>query len=178
MAEQLAGKVIVIFFVSLSDGNTGGVWGDYIRIHKDLYNDLKPENNQEIVFVGVNDYDPRFKRSIPGPLEFFEYLFSRMPWTAIPFSDIVTRERLQRTFGISENLYVPESFVVDSKGMVLFHGTFNVFGIYGTQGYPFSKEKIELLHSEDGAAVKKPSLKALLGSSIRDYVISNTGDKV
>ncbi|KAK1389955.1 hypothetical protein POM88_018133 [Heracleum sosnowskyi] len=36
MAEQLAGKVVVLFFVSLSDGSTGGFWGDYIRIHKDL----------------------------------------------------------------------------------------------------------------------------------------------
>lgn len=178
MAEQLAGKIVVLFFVSLCNGNTGGVWGDYIRIHKDLYNDLKPENNYEIVFVGVNDYDPRFKRDIPEPHEYFEHLFSRMPWTAIPFSDVATRKRLQRTFGISENLYVPESFVVDSEGLVLFHGTFNVFGIYGTQGYPFSKEKIELLCSEDDAAVKQPSLKTLLGSSIRDYVISNTGDKV
>lgn len=178
MAEQLAGKVIVLFFVSLSHGNTGGVWGDYIRIHKDLYNDLKPENNYEIVFVGVNDYDPRFKRDIPEPHVYFEYLFSRMPWTAIPFSDIATRKRLQRTFGICKNLYTPKSFVVDSKGMVLFDGTFNVFGIYGTEGYPFSKEKIELLCSEDDVATKQPSLKTLLGSSIRDYVISNTGDKV
>ncbi|KAK1354987.1 hypothetical protein POM88_048243 [Heracleum sosnowskyi] len=49
---------------------------------------------------------------------------------------------------------------------------------YGTQGYPFTDERIRFLKSEDDAAVKQPSLELLLGSPERNYLISNKGDRV
>lgn len=50
--------------------------------------------------------------------------------------------------------------------------------MYGSPGYPFSDERLAFLDSEYKAVAKQPSLKTLLVSAERDYVISNRGEKV
>lgn len=113
------------------------------------------------------------------PHEVFDSIFSRVPWTAIPFSDLASRKRIARRFGISEIGFVySTSVLLDAKGMVLKCIDCWVFGEYGTLGYPFTDERIKFLDSEDDAAINQPSLESLLGSPERDYLITNNGDKV
>lgn len=94
------------------------------------------------------------------PLEVFESIFSRVPWTAIPFSDLASRKRIARRFGISEiGFNYTTSVLLSANGVVLKCNECWLFGEYGTLGYPFTDEKIKFLKSEDDAAIKQPSLE-------------------
>ncbi|KAK1354709.1 hypothetical protein POM88_047965 [Heracleum sosnowskyi] len=50
--------------------------------------------------------------------------------------------------------------------------------VYLDLSYPFTDERLRYLDSEDDEAAKQLSLETLLGSPLRDYVISNKGDRV
>lgn len=155
----------------------------------DIYNDLLPNNDFEVIFVAVDDFcTGSFLVSQRDLQKKFESIFSKMPWTAIPFSDITSRKHIARKLGVPEGKYfcgrqggkllATSSVILDSKGMVLKHNGCYLFGEYGTPGYPFTNERIEFLDSEDDAVARQPSLESLLGSPERDYVISNKGERV
>lgn len=58
----------------------------------DIYNNLLPKNEFEVIVVAVEEpYPGKLLDLRRGPQENFEFMFSRMPWTAIPFSDITSR---------------------------------------------------------------------------------------
>ncbi|XP_017246060.1 probable nucleoredoxin 1 isoform X2 [Daucus carota subsp. sativus] len=181
-AEQLAGKVIGIYFLPLRflydrDGN------EHSKALMGTYNDLKSKNCFEVVLVVVDEEDVTnepgkisFNPSLEGKLQ---DIFSRTPsWLAIPFSDITSRQRLKRKFGFFGELYYPKVVLIDSAGMVLDTSPEKLFQTYGYEAYPFSDERISFLKIGDKTAFSQPSLKSLLGSSERDFVISNKGYKV
>ncbi|KAL6583613.1 hypothetical protein OROMI_002902 [Orobanche minor] len=176
-SEQLTGKVVVIYFASVLSMNQ-----NHIKSLMQVYSDLWPINGFEVVFVDVNDDSlsgviwPAF--SYRERKKHYEDILSSMPWTAIPLSDITSRKQLKQRFGLPEVLYVNYSFVIDSTGKLLQHGDLSVFHRYGAPGYPFSDERINYLKSEDDRVARQPSLKELLASPQRDYLISNKGDKV
>ncbi|KAL1821881.1 hypothetical protein ACET3Z_016750 [Daucus carota] len=182
-AEELKGKVVILYFVPLSGHsipyNNKDVFSSEL---KDVYNDLLPLNNNfEVVLVVMDDH---CEGQIPvssttDPQEEFEDLFSSMPWTAVPFSDAGSRKRIEKRLFKREECAPPVMFVIDSTGMVL--QTCRVWHIlqdFGALGFPFSDERINFLLAEDDAAAKNPSLDTLLASPQRSYVISNKGDKV
>ncbi|KAL6499872.1 hypothetical protein OROGR_027782 [Orobanche gracilis] len=108
-------------------------------------------------------------------------MFSLMPWTAVPFFDSETRELLANCFVASEHggYHIPSSFVISNTGVVLQHDARPIFRIFGADAYPFSDERIERLILEDDLFRElRLSLKALLASPERDYVINNKGHKV
>ena len=147
----------------------------------DIYYDLLPNNDFEVILVAVNNLRATYSGSHiqTDPRKNFEEIFSQMPWTAIPFSDIASRKRIARRFSISEcDFYYTVSFLLDSKGIVLTCNACPYFTRYGTQGYPFTEERIRDLESGDDRAAKQPSLETLLGSPVRDYVISNKEERV
>ncbi|XP_074365761.1 putative nucleoredoxin 1 isoform X2 [Apium graveolens] len=182
-AEKLEGKVIVIYFLPLYvDCPEQSEY--YTSFLEDIYYDLLPYNNFEVVLVANHYRHVGYKRHIIGqpshvrdPQKLFENLFSRMPWTAIPYTDEVTRKKLKRLFVHKEHPPTT-NFVVDSTGMVLQCDDWIFFDDFGTSGYPFTDERLEVIRAEDEAAAKHPSLKTLLATPERDYVISNKGDKV
>ncbi|KAK1358868.1 hypothetical protein POM88_043342 [Heracleum sosnowskyi] len=49
---------------------------------------------------------------------------------------------------------------------------------YGSEAYPFDEERIAILKAKDKMAFSQHSLKELLGSSQRDFVISNKGEEI
>ncbi|KAL8094135.1 putative nucleoredoxin 1 isoform X2 [Apium graveolens] len=177
-AEQLAGKAILLYFVPVFEPSTMEM--EWTTSLVDIYYDLLPNNDFEVIFVAVNNfcaYSPLYHQS--DPQKKFEEIFSRLPWTAIPFSDIVSRKRIAKRFSISEQkFYGGVSYLLDSKGIVLTCNACPYFRIYGTLGYPFTDERIRYLESEDDEAAKQPSLETLLGSPIRDYLISNKEERV
>ncbi|KAL6550438.1 hypothetical protein OROMI_020926 [Orobanche minor] len=107
---------------------------------------------------------------------------SQMPWPAIPLSDVKSRQRLERIFGISssfEEIYLPPSFTIDPRGVVLQCHSTPLFIKYGAASYPFTNERIEFLDSEDNALQMQPvSIQNLLASPQRDYLIDNDGEEV
>lgn len=171
--------VVVIYFDSVLDMDMG-----FLGHLMDTYSKLQHKSGFEVVFVNVDDAVDSFSGEISrtpsqgGPEQQSEEVFSLMPWTAIPLSDITTRNCLKRRFGVPEKLYIGTPVVVDSTGLVLQSHAYTIFRNYGAQGYPFTDERLDFLESEDDAAARQPSLKALLASPERDYLISNKGDKV
>ncbi|KAL8133797.1 putative nucleoredoxin 1 [Apium graveolens] len=165
-AGELADKVIALYFVPLL---ADSVLEKMATTHLvETYNYLRPHNVFEVVLVAYETDCCRL-----NPEELFEAIFFRMPWPAIPFSDITSRERLSRRYDTSL-----DSFVFDSTGMLLQSYCLSIFNYYGGQGYPFSNGRIEFLKAQDYAIAEQPSLKMLLASPGRDYVITNKGDKV
>lgn len=180
-AEQLAGKVIVIYFVPLF-----GCPHNLIRcmaLLTEMHRDCNINNTFEVVFVTLHGgcvHCATSKRNKACHLkkpECFQDILSRMPWTTIPVSDIASRKCLQRSFGVPDMTPLPAIFVIDSNGRVL-QDDWLVIEDYGALGYPYSDERIRFLKGEDEAVAKQPSLKAVLASPQRDYVISNQGEKV
>lgn len=170
-AAQLVGKVIVLYFLP--------VHHDYVYSRMsisyliDTYTYLMPDNVFEVVLVAYGSAeDLCYNQSN------FEAIFSHMPWTAIPFPDITSRERLARRFGIDRLRCCSTSIVIDSSGMVLQNNSCKIFEKYGGLCYPFSDERIKIVKAQDDATAEKPSLEALLGSPKHDYVITKKGDKV
>ncbi|KAL8123450.1 hypothetical protein AgCh_011426 [Apium graveolens] len=170
-ASQLAGKVLVLYFLPLHHDYV------YSRISIsyliDTYTYLLPDNVFEVVLVAYGTAeDLHYNQSN------FESIFYHMPWTAIPFPDITSRERIVRRFGIDRLRCCSTSVIIDSSGMVMQNNSCQLFKKYGGLGYPFSDERIEFLKAQDDATAEKPSLEVLLGSPKNDYVITNKGDKV
>ncbi|KAL6579412.1 hypothetical protein OROMI_009628 [Orobanche minor] len=183
--KQLAGKIIVLHFMSLVNGYNN--WNLNTRDLMDIYNKLEPKCGFEVVFVAVRDGIPcrdtgeSTTLTYSTPHERFVERFSTMPWTAIPFSDLKSRKRLERIFCNSIYNDVdrwPISYVIDSRGVVLESDAASLFSRYGAAGYPFTKKRLECLNYEDDVARMSGSLKTLLTSPERDYVITNKREQV
>ncbi|XP_063937347.1 probable nucleoredoxin 1 isoform X3 [Daucus carota subsp. sativus] len=170
MREQLEPKVVVLHFEYLTpDYNT--TWLSTAHL-TDIYNELLSDVDRpfEVVFIAVGD----------GKEDEFRDMFCSMPWTAVPFSDSVARKQLAKKFIASESrgFDAPASIVISNTGVIMQHNAISLFQAYGAAGYPFSKQKIEHLISQDDRARYYPSLTALLASPQRDYLINNKGHKV
>nr|GMD63210.1 probable nucleoredoxin 1 [Ipomoea batatas] len=84
--------------------------------------------------------------------ESFKEYFGKMPWTAVPFSDTATRKKLDDLFNVRG---IPHLVILDESG----------------------KRVKEIKDAED-AAKREQSLKTVLVSTSRDYVIAADGKKV
>ncbi|XP_074355030.1 putative nucleoredoxin 1 [Apium graveolens] len=175
-AAQLAGKVIVLYFLPLHhDYAYSRMSVSYLT---DTYTYLLSDNVFEVVLVAYGSAEDILSSdSYKDSQSHFESIFYHMPWTAIPFPDFTSRDHLARRFGIDRLRCYSTSIVIDSSGLVLQSNSCKLFEKYGGIAYPFSNERIEFLETEDANA-ERLSLTALLGSPKRDYVISNKGDKV
>ncbi|EYU22493.1 hypothetical protein ABFS82_05G016100 [Erythranthe guttata] len=130
----------------------------------EAYNELAQSNNFEIVFISGDEDD-----------ESFDAYFSKMPWLAIPFSDSDTREKLNELFGVSG---IPHLVILNEDGKILTSEGVQVIVENGSDGYPFTSEQIEKLRKQEEEAKMNQSLKSLLVTESRDYVITSDGKKV
>nr|CAD1832295.1 unnamed protein product [Ananas comosus var. bracteatus] len=131
----------------------------------EAYNELSSRGDSfEIVFVPCDRAEDAFD----------EY-FSKMPWLAVPFSDSSSRERLGDLFKV---VNIPNLTIIDRSGNVIFEKGVQFVGEYGADVYPFTPEKVLKLEEEKEAAKREQTLRSLLVSPTRDYVVSNNGDKV
>uniref|UniRef100_A0A2P2JCC1 protein-disulfide reductase n=1 Tax=Rhizophora mucronata TaxID=61149 RepID=A0A2P2JCC1_RHIMU len=130
----------------------------------EVYNGLAPKGDFEIVFVSADEDDASFKS-----------YFSLMPWLAIPFSDSSRRKHLDGFFKVSG---VPHLVIIGESGEVLSEDGTEIIGEHGVEGYPFTLERIKELQEQEEAARRNQSLRSLLVSQSRDYVISSLGRKV
>ncbi|KAL8121607.1 putative nucleoredoxin 1 [Apium graveolens] len=115
---------------------------------KDVYNDLLPLNNFEVVLVVQDDHCEGQiipVSSTTDPQEEFKDLFSSMPWTAIPFSDAGSMKRSENRLFKREEYGPPVMFVIDSTGIILqTHHVWDILRDFGALGFPFSDTRIWL----------------------------------
>ncbi|XP_008782777.2 probable nucleoredoxin 1-1 [Phoenix dactylifera] len=131
----------------------------------ETYGKLSSEGKDfEVVFVSAD----RDEDSFNG-------YFAKMPWLAIPFSDTKARDRLDEVFKVRG---IPHLVILDASGEVLNEEGVQAVGDYGSEGYPFTLEKINKLKEDEEAAKREQTLQTVLVSPSRDYLILNNGNQV
>ncbi|KAK6252533.1 hypothetical protein QUC31_014253 [Theobroma cacao] len=130
----------------------------------EVYSELSPKGDFEIIFVS-GDQDE----------ESFNGYFSKMPWLAIPFSDSETRSRLDELFKV---MGIPHLVLLGENGKVLTDDGVGIIQEYGVEGYPFNPEKIQELRDLEEKARTEQSIKTILVSRSRDFVVTSDGNKV
>ncbi|GFP80095.1 probable nucleoredoxin 1 [Phtheirospermum japonicum] len=158
--DSLKGKIVGVYF---SNSDCGACEEFTPRLVK-VYSQLLQVNEFEIVFV-PSEVDN----------ESFEAFFSNMPWLAIPFSDSETCKHLDELFKVN---VIPHLVIVDQNGEVLTDNGKEVIEDYGAQGYPFTPQRFEEIKEQQNKAMLNQSLKSLLVSHSRDYVVTSDGNKV
>ncbi|KAG8383174.1 hypothetical protein BUALT_Bualt05G0157200 [Buddleja alternifolia] len=158
--DSLRGKIVGLYFSASWCGPCQRFTPKLVEV----YNELLQLSEFEIVFLSADEDN-----------EAFDAYFSKMPWVAVPFSDAETRERLDETFKVNG---IPHLVLLDENGKILTDEGVVVIREYGAEGYPFSPERIQKLKEQEEEAKRNQSLKSLLVSQSRDYVITSDGKKV
>ncbi|KAF8408257.1 hypothetical protein HHK36_007406 [Tetracentron sinense] len=158
--DNLSGKIIGLYF--------SASWcGPCLRFTPnlvDVYAELIPKGDFEVIFVSLDKNE-----------EAFNGYFSKMPWLAIPFSDSETKDHLKEVFKING---IPHLVILDADGKVLTDEGVGIIGEYRAEGYPFTPERIQEMKDQEAAARREQSLKSILVSPSRDFLISNGGKQV
>ncbi|KAI3812473.1 hypothetical protein L1987_17183 [Smallanthus sonchifolius] len=130
----------------------------------DIYNELVVKGDFEIVFLSADEDE-----------ESFTGYFSKMPWLAVPFSDSQTREVLDKCFKVNG---IPHLVFLDENGKLLSDRGVEIIGEYGSDGYPFTPERVKEIKDQEEEAKKNQSLRSLLESPSRDFIIKANDNKV
>lgn len=107
--------------------------------------------------------------------EAFDAYFSKMPWLAVPFSDTLKRDSLDASFSVSG---IPHLIIFDEDGKIVTNEGVEAIQEYEAEAYPFNSEHIEELKKREESAKANQSLKSLLVTQSRDYLVSADGKKV
>ncbi|KAM1170790.1 hypothetical protein ACFX13_021538 [Malus domestica] len=158
--ESLKGKKLGLYF----SASWCSTCERFTQALVEAYNELSPKGDFEIVFISADEDDESFKG-----------YFAEMPWLAIPFSDSKARSRVDELFKVRE---IPHLVTLGEDGKVLSDSGVWIIRKYGADAYPFTLEKLKELKDEEEAARRDQSLKTILVTRSRDFVISNDGEKV
>lgn len=158
--DSLEGKKLGLYFSASWCGPCRQFTPSFVEV----YNELSPKGGFEVIFVSADEDEESFK----------DY-FSKMPWLAIPFSDKGKRDHLD---GLFEVQGIPHLVLIDEDGKVVSDKGVPIVREYGVEGYPFTQEKIKELKDQEEAARSNQSLRSILVSPSRDFVISADGKKV
>ncbi|XP_065873636.1 probable nucleoredoxin 1 [Euphorbia lathyris] len=158
--DQLKGKKLGLYF----SASWCGPCRRFTPTLVEVYNELVPNGDFEIVFVTADEDDESFK----------EY-FSKMPWLAIPFSDSETRNSLDQQFKVQG---IPHLVILDEHGNVSTEDGVEIIQEYGAECHPFTLERIKKLQEQEEEAKRNQSLRSILVFGTRDYLISHDGKKV
>ncbi|KAK1374272.1 hypothetical protein POM88_030465 [Heracleum sosnowskyi] len=117
---------------------------DDLRVYQsfpliEVYNQIHHKFSFEVVLVPFTSPDDHLRHPrVVDPHRSFTYVFSSMPWTAIPYSNVTSCQRLLMTFGFSENVF-PDTPVIDPTCLVLNLYANSLFRCFGARGYPFTR---------------------------------------
>ncbi|CAK7327373.1 unnamed protein product [Dovyalis caffra] len=158
--SNLVGKIVGFYF----SGSWCGPCRNFTPSLVEVYEQLSSKGDFEVVFISSDRDD-----------ESFNSYFSKMPWLAIPFSDTETRKRLKELFKVRG---IPNLIIFDAHGKVLPGGSVRTVREHGVDGYPFSLDRLNFLKEQEENAKKNQTIRSILVSSSRDYVLSNDGKKI
>ncbi|XP_043699388.1 probable nucleoredoxin 1 [Telopea speciosissima] len=157
---NLKGKTIGLYFAASWCGPCRHFTPNLI----DVYNELSPQGKFEIILVSEDDDEDSFNS-----------YFCKMPWLAFPFIDSERIDRLDELFKVRG---VPHLTILDPNGEIVNNDGVDIIDEYGVEGYPFTQERIIELKEQQEAAKKEESLRSILVSRSRDFLVSNDGKKV
>lgn len=158
--DSLKGKKIGMYFSAAWCGPCQRFTPQLVEV----YNELSPEAGFEVIFVSGDEDEASFR----------DY-FAKMPWLAVPFTDSETRDRLDQIFKVRG---IPNLVMVDDRGNVVNENGVGVIRSYGADAYPFTPERMKEIKEGEDRARREQSLKSVLVTPSRDYVISHDGNKV
>nr|KAJ0215262.1 hypothetical protein LSAT_V11C300112340 [Lactuca sativa] len=158
--DTLNGKKLGIYYSASWCGSCQRFTPNLVEV----YNELLPKVDLEIIFISSDE-----------DLESFNGYFSKMPWLAVPFSDFKTRGCLDGSVEVDG---IPHPAFFDENGKLLTYRGVEIIGEYGAEVYPFTPERFKEIEDEEEEARKNQSLRTILESRSRDYVISANGKKV
>jgi len=158
--ESLKGKKLGIYF----SASWCGPCRKFTPVLVEAYNELVSKGDFEVVFASADEDEESFKA-----------YFSKMPWLAIPFSDSETRSRLDELFHVRG---IPHLVLLEETGKVATEDGTDIIREYGVEAYPFTSARIQELTDREEEARRNQSLRSLLISPSRDFVISSHGNKV
>ncbi|KAL7171497.1 hypothetical protein ACSBR2_036202 [Camellia fascicularis] len=158
--DSLKGKKVGLYFSASWCGPCRQFTPNLVEV----YNEVSSKGDFEIVFVSADEDEEAFKG-----------YFSKMPWLAIPFSDSKTRDHLDELFKV---MGIPYLVIIDESGKVSTDEGVEIIREYGVDAYPFSSERVKELKDQEEAARREQSLKSILVSRERDFVISADGKEV
>ncbi|CAL5439715.1 unnamed protein product [Camellia sinensis] len=126
-----------------------------------LYNQLtKLGKKIEIIFISFDRDEEGFKEH-----------FNCMPWLAVPF-DVNLHRRLSNHYHID---HIPSFIPLGSDGMSMEEDAAALIADYGTDAFPFTRERREELKAMDDAKRLGGKLEELLAYEGRNYLISGHG---
>uniref|UniRef100_A0A5B7AHP1 protein-disulfide reductase n=1 Tax=Davidia involucrata TaxID=16924 RepID=A0A5B7AHP1_DAVIN len=158
---NLVGKVVGLYFSGSWCGPCRGFTPNLVEAYEEL---SSKGDDFEVVFVSSDRDDESFKA-----------YFAKMPWLAVPFSDSETRKHLKELFKVRG---IPHLVILDGTGKVSSDQGVRIVRDYGSEGYPFTPERVNILKEEEEAAKREQSLRSILVSTSRDFVISNNGNEI
>ncbi|PWA82633.1 DC1 domain-containing protein [Artemisia annua] len=129
----------------------------------DVYDELAEKGDFEIVFISYDEDEESFNR-----------YFSMMPWLAVPYTDTKTREALDGCFKVRG---IPNLVCLDERGKVLTDDGVLIIGEYGSEGYPFTPERVKEIKDQEEEARKNQSLRTILESPSRNYISTADGER-
>ncbi|XP_014523627.1 probable nucleoredoxin 1 [Vigna radiata var. radiata] len=158
--ENLKGKKVGIYF----SASWCGPCRKFTPTLVEAYDEVVSKGDFEVVFASADEDDEAFKG-----------YFSKMPWLAIPFSDSETRSRLDELFQVRG---IPNLVLLDETGKVVTEDGVDIVREYGVEAYPFTSARIQELRDREEEARRNQSVRSLLISPSRDFVISSNGNNV
>nr|CCP27784.1 unnamed protein product [Arabidopsis halleri subsp. halleri] len=157
--DSLIGKKIGLYFSAAWCGPCQRFTPQLVEV----YNELSSKVGFEIVFVSGDEDE-----------ESFGDYFSKMPWLAVPFTDSETRDRLDELFKVRG---IPNLVMVDDHGKLVNENGVGVIRSYGADAYPFTPEKMKEIKEDEDRARREQTLRSVLVTPSRDFVISPDGNK-
>ncbi|KAL5557810.1 hypothetical protein UlMin_034021 [Ulmus minor] len=157
--SSLDGKVIGLYF----SANWYPPCRSFTEVLVDVYEQLKRNGSSfEIVYVSSDE-----------DMVTFNCYHARMPWLAIPFSDLETKKALNRKYDIEG---IPSLVILqanDNKDEATLHDGVELVYRYGVQAFPFTNERLEQLQKEDRERHENQNLTNLLTNHDRDYLLGH-----
>lgn len=166
--DSLRGNIVVLYIIHLSRKFYTKRHMLNIKVMVDAYNQLSVRGDFEIVFVATQ----KNKTCEAKHKEFFNKFFSKMPWLAIPYFDLETRARFIKFWHL-HNLCI-----IDKQGVLRNKWNVEHIQYFGAGLYPFTSDRIKEIEKDDEEALNEMTLRSLLSSPSRDYVVSNSKEKV
>ncbi|KAL9226335.1 hypothetical protein vseg_002162 [Gypsophila vaccaria] len=159
--ETLKGKKVGLYFSASWCGQCRRFTPTLVEVYDDI---LSRTNDFELVFITSDEDD-----------ESFEKYFSKMPWLAVPFSDLETCDGIEKWFNVKG---IPHLVILDENGKVLLEDGVNIVRDFESAAYPFTPERIRELVELEERARREQTLMSVLVHDSCDFVLSADGSKV